>query len=487
MWDRPASPEKKVSVLSKADCITCAGRRQRLFYYGFLLQAGRFPGLEHFIRYIPVSLSPDLPPRKVDISQLHKTDTPLFVSGGGWFPWQNQARTIFAVAKTIERKNRGRIQIYGTPHERTGSSPEERLILDVYDRIEELSRRSQRIQVMGYVGREELLKVYSNADVAVEAMGYNLERELAFTTRTIEYLWCGLPVIYNDFGEIADHIRDYNAGWTVNPDDDCSIQDAIDEIFSNPALLEQKSKNAQRLVKDRFAWDKTILPLVDFLRNPVSQAVTDPVMGVIYTRPSFLQAQGDPIDVPLKADGMFVSQRFIIPAENISAIEVPYTLANSEAKNKIETVEILIRGKNGKVLCRNKIKGDNLSPSGSLLLRLPALRGPAGGDELVFSVKVNKKTTIPADERLLLTRGFSTVHYPLVADKDFPIMGIVEGRNVPVLSLALSFMPAEYSTVYKFKMLSARALYLLKRGEYKRVIRAVKRRMPQLVKQLRTE
>ena len=87
---------------------------------------------------------------------------------------------------------------------------------------------------------------------------------------------------------------------------------------------------------------------------------------------------------------------------------------------------------------------------------------------------------------MLLTRGFSSVHYPLIADKNFPITGVADGKQMQVQSLALSFMPAEYSTVYKFKMLSARALYLLKRGEYKRVIRAVKRRMPQLVKQIRT-
>ena len=110
--------------------------------------------------------------------------------------------------------------------------------------MRDLAARSSRVKVQGYVGRDDLISVYRRASVALEAMRYNLERELAFTTRTVEYLWCGLPVLYNDFAELSDHIRDYDAGWTVNPEDDLQIQAAIEEIFARPDIVAEKGRNA---------------------------------------------------------------------------------------------------------------------------------------------------------------------------------------------------------------------------------------------------
>ena len=81
MWNQAVDTDKKVEVIAKADCLLTAGRKQRNYFYGWLVQSGRIPADEHFIRYTPISLSPDIPARSEDIN-----DYPLFVSGGGWFP-----------------------------------------------------------------------------------------------------------------------------------------------------------------------------------------------------------------------------------------------------------------------------------------------------------------------------------------------------------------------------------------------------------------
>jgi hypothetical protein len=99
-------------------------------------------------------------------------------------------------------------------------------------------------------------------------MARNPERELAFTTRTVEYLWCGLPVIYNDYAELSRYIKDYRAGWTVDPDDHDAIRAAVAEVFERPDLVCEYSHNAQRLVRERLSWDRTIGPLADFCRAP---------------------------------------------------------------------------------------------------------------------------------------------------------------------------------------------------------------------------
>ena len=78
-------------------------------------------------------------------------------------------------------------------------------------------------------------------------MSWNLERELAFTTRTIEYLWAGLPVIYNNFSEISEYIKKYNAGWCIDPEDPNELAAILNEILADPHQLIELSMNAQKL------------------------------------------------------------------------------------------------------------------------------------------------------------------------------------------------------------------------------------------------
>jgi len=127
---------------------------------------------------------------------------------------------------------------------------------------------SSRVEMPGMIPHDELIEEYRQADVALDLMGHNYERELAFTTRTVEYLWCGLPVIYNDYAELSAYIREYEAGWVVNPTDESQVRQAIAEALNNPHEVHRRGENAQRLVRERLTWDKTIEPLDSFCRAP---------------------------------------------------------------------------------------------------------------------------------------------------------------------------------------------------------------------------
>src|SRR5690606_23877220 len=89
----------------------------------------------------------------------------------------------------------------------------------IFEPLLERLKQSPRVTAPGMVSHDDLIDRYRRAHVAVDVMKRNPERELAFTTRTVEYLWCGLPVIYHDYAELSDYIREYEAGWTVDPED----------------------------------------------------------------------------------------------------------------------------------------------------------------------------------------------------------------------------------------------------------------------------
>ena len=96
---------------------------------------------------------------------------------------------------------------------------------------------------MGMVSHDDLVQTYLRSHVAIDLMVRNPERELAFTTRTVEYLWCGLPVIYNNYAELAHYIRDYDAGWIVDPADSRAIRSVVESILDDPACIKRKSIN----------------------------------------------------------------------------------------------------------------------------------------------------------------------------------------------------------------------------------------------------
>lgn len=475
MWNEPIDTDRKVEIYSKADCLLCAGQRQRSYFYGWLVQSGRVPEDEHFIRYIPVSLSPE------PFEHHYPKEEPLFVSGGGWFPWQNQSTGIFSICERIAKENKGKIEIFGTPHETQTLSAEERKIREIYAKIKGLSDSSDRINVNGYIARDDLLEIYRKASVAVEVMEYNLERELAFTTRTIEYLWCGMPVLYNDFSEISGHIRDYDAGWAVDPTSESQIKSALDEIFSSPEIVKQKGLNAARLVKDRFSWDKTIQPLVDFLNNPVQSKVTTPLKGPIASRSSFLNPGGRSVDVPLNAKQSSLRQHFVIPAENIKTIELPIAVNSKADTFAIEGIDVKLKKASGALIASKSITGNDLANLNRISIDFPIHRLPKGGGKYIFELSYRGN-----DQGEICLRGLPICCYPLQKSNDaFKAKSLIDDA-AKAEALGLSFLPGT-GRVYRIKSLIERALWMIRTGQFNRLTRAAIRRIPVVVDKVKAK
>jgi glycosyltransferase involved in cell wall biosynthesis len=468
MWGNPINTDHKVTVLSRADCLLAAGQRQRSYFYGWLTQAGRFTSREHFIRYIPVSLDPKLP---VHLSaEVDDPDKPLIVSGGGWFPWQDQSKAIFAACHLVVTRNRGVVDLYGTPHETPNESPRERAIRGVYRQVKALAAESPRVRVRGYVGREQLIEVYRGASVALEAMQYNLERELAFTTRTIEYLWCGLPVVYNNYGEVTQHIRDYDAGWTVDPDNEADICTALDEIFSDPAAVVQKSANAQRLVRDRFTWDKTVLPLLAFLEHPNPAPKIQPILGTVTVRPSYFGPKKPTLQLPLRP-GTHLRQSFVVPAEHARSIEVPLSIAENRAATIM--VDLKLRTARGRIVARKCYRGADLIRQGSLSVTVPFYRRVRGGERLVLEIVLQGALNQNGDE-IARVGALNHARFPLLPNEDAP--------DGPILALRFSQAIGRFDHVW---LLSRRAFDLIRRRQGRVVVHAARRRLKRLLARAR--
>jgi glycosyltransferase involved in cell wall biosynthesis len=262
----------KINNLIKSDFLTCAGLRQKYYFLGFLLQAG-IPLSDIRIEFMPVSLSPQFPER-----DRFNPEEKLFIYAGGFYPWQDVASGLLTLSEKLRKRNKGTLVIYGGSHrlhEKDGHA---------FDSLMNRLNNNPRIHFAGYVTRQELLNKYLSGYAFYEVMGQNYERELAFTTRTVEALWSGLPVIYNSYSDLSEYITSYHAGWCVDPADRRAVEAAIDSALDNPGLIAEYGINARRLVREKLTWDKTIKPLADFCKNPVIKRSRNRYVVIIHSQ-----------------------------------------------------------------------------------------------------------------------------------------------------------------------------------------------------------
>ena len=252
--DQERMPFLKLQALGKADFVTCAGKVQRNYFLPWLHLAG------HDIRTeccpaIPMSLGPDMPDKE-------DGEEPVFLYSGIFLPWQDPSTALECLIRKIDERDTGRLVIFAGPHPTspfpTGETPE----------IMEKLRSHPRVEFTGVVPYEELTERARSCSVSLDLMTRNVERELAFTTRTVVALWCGLPVLYNDYSELTAYIGDYDAGWTADPSDDVIISETLDRIFDYPDEVSQAGRNAQRLVREELNWENTVAPLAEFCHHP---------------------------------------------------------------------------------------------------------------------------------------------------------------------------------------------------------------------------
>jgi hypothetical protein len=251
---------RKPRGLALADFVTCAGERQRAYFYSWLTIAGFDQNaLAERVATVPISAAPGLaaspPPGNVE---------PRIIFAGIALPWQDPSVALRAVIATLDRRCTGCLDVYVNEHPVHSQGATWLAWLR--------EQAGQHARVVMHENRlrpySEMLDLYRQADLAFDLFARNPERELAFNTRTVDYLACGLPPLYSDYAELAGPIARYDAGTTVNPADERAVAAALNRLLDDPADLAARRAGARRLVDDLLTWDKTIAPLAAWCAAP---------------------------------------------------------------------------------------------------------------------------------------------------------------------------------------------------------------------------
>jgi len=302
MGDHAGAVLGKLRAVSNADHFIVSGPKQRLYFLSFLLRAGVERPQDRIVT-IPMPLSPALPERK----PCPRGDAfPRVVFAGVFLPWQDPTFGLERIAAALAERRRGTLTLIGGPHPHYDD-----LNSAVYTRLFEKLARYPFVRRLPMLPLDRFADELASADVAIDLMRWNLERELAMTIRSTTYLWSGLPVIYNDFADLGDLIREYDAGWTIPPEDEGALGAVIDELFGDPAAVDRKGASAQRLAREVFSWDRAVRPLLDALGTPrsVPRNETDFSMDI---------AQNAEMDVLAEAA---VEQQFVSRIDGLFRVE----------------------------------------------------------------------------------------------------------------------------------------------------------------------
>lgn len=253
-----------VNQLRDIDYLVTVSERQKYFWSAYCTLAG-FSFADLNVLVCPAAFDVPVVPRAI-------APNLTVVYSGGFYPWQNPNRFLREAAAVLEEIDGATLHIFGGPH--TGM-PNQSEVIQMLDDLQ----RHRCVKYHGYRPVEEVIETLATAWCALELMEQNIERELAITGRTLEFLSSGTPVIYNNYSTLSKLIRDYQAGWTLSASGDSGLRSALHELANGgPGLVETLSQNAKRLAACEFSADLCMQPLLDLCKGDVRKRPKTPSM-----------------------------------------------------------------------------------------------------------------------------------------------------------------------------------------------------------------
>ncbi|MEA2336535.1 MAG: hypothetical protein QOE82_542 [Thermoanaerobaculia bacterium] len=250
--------------LLRGDLFLCASEAQRLFYLGALVMAGRVnpiafgsdPHLDSLIRIVPFGVPPGsagVPPTGGDI---------LF---GGIYDWYDPILAIEAVA--IARKTLPDLRLTFTMHPNPSLTPQGKLAAA----IAHVKRNGYDfVRFEPWIAYEQRGAFYSRFRAALLTFPQSIETDLSMRIRVYDYLWGGLPIVTSSAPGTDELLTRYAAGVVVHS---TSANDFAGALLR--ALDDTRMRDGARRFVEEHQWQRTLQPLVDFIRAPRVDAQKD--------------------------------------------------------------------------------------------------------------------------------------------------------------------------------------------------------------------
>ena len=260
------------------DFFICASERQRDFWVGTLLAAGRVNTvtyardhtLRELIDVVPFGISSDPPQMQHPVLKgvypgIGSEDKVLLWNGGLW-QWFDPLTLVDALVQVLRVRDDVKLFFAAGRHFDTETVPEMPIYAQTVARCRELDLLDRHVFFGDWVPYDERGKYLLEADLGVSAHWPGLESTFASRTRVLDCVWAGLPAISTAGDPISDMIAARGLGQTVPPQRPDLLAEAILSALADDGLRTRVAENAQS-VRAELAWTRVVEPIVAFLER----------------------------------------------------------------------------------------------------------------------------------------------------------------------------------------------------------------------------
>ncbi len=254
----------KIKALRAADLLMVPSTAQLSWFASWAAIAGFDP------REPPLALLPLAMPGEPPAPRTSETPYLRMVYGGARWPWIDSLEALTVAADVAADAYGGRLDVFAFEPPRHGLPVDEEL--GTWPQVDAtlVGRTKKGVRLRGGVSHAEFAEhLSSRATVALDLWKPNPERLLAATTRTVEYLWHGLPVITVEGADWAEALLASGAGWVVPPDDPAALDTLLRGLVEQPERIAEASRAATALAAERHTLAAAGQALLDFVNKPV--------------------------------------------------------------------------------------------------------------------------------------------------------------------------------------------------------------------------
>ncbi|HEY0258765.1 MAG TPA: glycosyltransferase [Lacisediminihabitans sp.] len=280
-WDKQVADATATlnEQLARADFLLCASERQRFFYLGQLAALGRInpanyaddPDLTGLIDIVPFGLDRTPPEHRVQVLKgVHAgigADDKVLLWSGGLYNWFDPKALIRAVAELARSRPSVRLFFQGTKHPHPGV-PEMAIVSESRALAADLGVLDASVFFNdSWVDYSERQNFLTEADAGVSTHFSHVETTFSFRTRILDYLWAELPMVVTEGDTFAELVAEEGLGIVVPSGDVEALATALERILFDEEFISRSRDNIRR-VRERFFWENTLAPLVDFVQAP---------------------------------------------------------------------------------------------------------------------------------------------------------------------------------------------------------------------------
>jgi len=266
------------------DFFICASDRQRDFWLGMLAALNRVnpfaynidPTMKRMISVVPFGLQSNKPIHTADVLKgkvkgIEKDDF-VIIWGGGIYNWFDPLTLVKAMAAVKEKRSDIKLFFMGVKH----PNPEVKALQMVNDTVE-LAKRLDLYDKniffnFGWVDYGERQNYFLESDAGIITHPEHIETRFSFRTRILDYLWAGLPIISTEGDHLSDLVKIKRLGLVTKEGSAEELAEAILKLAGDSKFHQECVENTRSAAGD-FTWDKVIGPIIDFCRDPVSNAL----------------------------------------------------------------------------------------------------------------------------------------------------------------------------------------------------------------------